>query len=82
MEFEEFFNGLKNGQKLFGEDITQIINFILLTIVYFIGVGLTSIVAKLVGKSFLELEIDKTKESYWEELNLSKTELNEYYRQF
>lgn len=74
--------GLKAGQKKFGEDIAQIINFILLTIVYFIGVGLTSIFAKIFRKSFLELKIDKKAGSYWEELNLDKKKMEDYYKQF
>jgi hypothetical protein len=82
MKLKEFFKGIKKGQKEFGEDIAQVINFILLTIVYFIGVGLTSIFAKIVGKSFLDLNIDKNVESYWEELNLEKDDIREYYRQF
>ena len=82
MKSKEFFNGIKEGQKAFGEDIASIINFILLTIVYFIGVGLTSIFAKIFSKHFLELNIDKNVNSYWENLNLEKKKKEEYYRQF
>ena len=42
-ETKEFFKGLKKGQKKFGENIAGIVNSILLTFVYFIGIGLTSI---------------------------------------
>jgi len=78
----EFLKDLKKGQKQFGGDISQVINFILLTIVYFVGVGLTSIFAKLFGKHFLELKIDKNMESYWSDLNLNKKSIEDYYRQF
>ncbi len=81
MKWKEFFRGLKEGQKNFGEDIAQIINLILLSIVYIIGVGITSIVAKIFGKHFLKLKIDKNKESYWEGLQLSGKK-EDYYRQF
>jgi len=71
---------LKDGNKMFGEDIASIVNFILLTFVYFLGVGLTSIIAKISGKHFLEFE--KKEKSYWSELNLDKMKKKEYYRQF
>ena len=77
-----FFNDLLKGQKMFGEDISSMVNFFLLTFTYFFGVGLTSICAKIFGKHFLELKINKEKDSYWSELNLTKKPVEEYYRQF
>ena len=82
MKLKELFIGMKEGQRAFGEDIAQIVNFILLTIVYFIGVGLTSLIANIVGKHFLELNIDKNKKSYWEKLELRTSKKEDYYRQF
>jgi len=79
---KEFFKGFKQGQKEFGETIAIVINTILLTFVYFIGVGITSIFAKLVGKSFLDLKTNNKKNSYWTELNLNKKSIENYYRQF
>ena len=78
----ELLKDLKKGQKEFGEDIAQIINFLLLTLTYVFGVGLTSIFAKMSGKHFLELKIDKNRESYWSDLNLNKKSAEDYYRQF
>lgn len=78
----KFFDDLKKGQKSFGEDISRIVNLILLTMVYFIGVGFTSLIAKLFGKHFLELKTNKNLESYWSDLNLTKKPVAEYYRQF
>mgnify|MGYP001558381624 CR=1 FL=1 len=80
MQFKEFLLGYKEGQKLFGENIAVIINSILLTFVYILGVGLTSIFAKIFNKHFLDLTINK--ETYWTSLNLSKKPMEEYYRQF
>jgi len=77
-----FIKGFKKGQKNFGENIGIIINSILLSFVYIIGVGLTSIFSKIVKKDFLDLKIKKEDESYWSELNLGKKPLQEYYRQF
>jgi len=79
---KEFFKGIRKGQKSFGEDIQSIINFFMLTFVYFVGIGLTSIFAKIFGKHFLELNFDKKTETYWSELNLTKKSMEEYYRQF
>ncbi len=77
----EFGRGIWKGQKEFGETIGSIVNTILLSVVYLIGVGLTSIVAKISKKHFLDLEREKV-DSYWEELNLGKKKKEEYYRQF
>ncbi|PIN90013.1 hypothetical protein COU57_04850 [Candidatus Pacearchaeota archaeon CG10_big_fil_rev_8_21_14_0_10_32_14] len=78
----EKFDKFKQGQKMFGDDIAVIINSILLSIVYILGVGATSLFAKITGKKFLNEKIDKEKTSYWEEFNLGVKEKEEYYRQF
>jgi len=82
MKWNKFFKGLKEGQKSFGEDIAEIINLILLGIVYLIGVGLTFIIARIFGKHFLELKIDKNRKSYWGDLKIGNLKKEEYYRQF
>ena len=82
MKIKNFLKGLKKGFKKFGENTAVIVNFILLSLVYFVGVGITSLFAKIFNKHFLELKIDKSKDSYWEELNLTKEGIEKYYRQF
>ncbi|MFH1358686.1 MAG: hypothetical protein ABIH37_02260 [archaeon] len=79
---KRFFKGFMKGQKAFGNAIALLINTVLLTIVYFIGVGLTSIFARAFHKEFLDEEIKKQDESYWTELNLTKKQRRDYYRQF
>jgi len=76
------FNHFKKGQRKFGDDIAALVNSVLLSFVYFFGVGLTFFVAKLVGKSFLDLKSDSNCDTYWEDLNLGKKPLKDYYRQF
>jgi len=76
-----FFKGFQKGMKDFGFLLPHIINSVLLFVVYLVGVGLTSLVAKLVGKHFLELSQSNT-DSYWTDLNLKKKKKEEYYRQF
>ena len=80
-ELRQFFNGFKKGMSNFGHNIALIINTILLTFVYLIGVGLTSIIAKIFRKHFLETKLSK-KDSYWSDLKLKKKKFEEYYRQF
>ncbi len=75
-----FIKGIQKGFKDFGHNITVIVNSVLLTIVYFTAVGITSAIAKIAGKRFLDTKLGK--ESYWEDLNLQKKEIDEYYRQF
>ena len=79
-KLKQFFNGFQKGIKCFSDNISTIINFLLLSIVYLIGVGLTSITAKIFGKHFLDMK--KKKNSYWSDLNLKKKPDDGYYRQF
>jgi len=77
-----FIKGFKQGFHDFGNGITNIINFILLSIVYFIGVALTSIIAKILGKHFMDIKQEKKKKTYWKDYNLKKEPIDNYYRQF
>jgi len=49
--------------------IQAIINFLFLNLAYFLGIGITSIIAKVVGKHFLEMEAKKTS---WQKYSKSK----------
>ena len=82
MDIREFFVGFKKGMENFGENLSVLVNSVLLFIVYIVGVGLTSIFAKISEKHFLETKIQKYKNSYWSELNLKKESKDSYYRQF
>lgn len=75
-----FVKGFKAGFKNFGYQVTNVVNFVLLVPVYFIGVGLTSLLAKGFGKEFLELKIKG--KTYWKEKKLGKESIENYYRQF
>lgn len=77
-----FFKGFKDGMTGFGDLIAIIVNTVLLFIAYFIGVGITSIVAKIVGKNFLEMKTSAKVKTYWSDLNIKKRSLEECYRQF
>ena len=58
-KLKQFFNGFKKGMKCFSDNISTVINFLLLSIVYFIGIGLTSITAKIFGKHFLDTKNER-----------------------
>jgi len=75
-----FVKGLKTGFRTFGFKVTNVINFVLLFLVYFIGVGITSLAAKIAKKKFLNLKPEGN--TYWKEHNLGKQDLKDYYRQF
>jgi len=81
MDLNKFFMGFKKGAASFGHNISLLINTMLLTVVYLLGVGLTSIIAKMVGKHFLEIKLSKNY-TYWSDLKLKKKPIEEYYRQF
>ena len=80
-KIRQFYRGFKEGMKNFGENIALIINTILLIFVYLVGVGMTSIVAKIFGKHFLEMKLSK-RNTYWNNLKLKKKPIKDYYRQF
>jgi len=76
-----FARGFRKGFKDFSDLIANIVNFVLLSVVYFIGVGITSIIAKLFKKGFLNLK-KENKKSYWTNNEVKKGEIEDYYRQF
>jgi len=81
-DINKFFNGLKLGMKIFGENVSIIVNSVLLSIVYTLGVGITAILAIVVNKKFLEKKLNPKRKSYWTKLGLKKQPMNNYYRQF
>jgi len=77
-----FFKGIPAGIKNFGSNTSNIINSVLLLIVYVAFLGTTSIIARISGKKFLNKIISKKKKTYWSDLNLKKKSMKTYYRQF
>ena len=62
----EFLSGFKEGFQSFGHGVAGIVNVVLLAIVYFLGIGVVSVIGKIVRKEFLQLKLDTERESYWE----------------
>lgn len=79
---KHFFSGFKKGMQYLRQEIILIINSILLSIVYILGIGVTSIFAKLFRKRFLDTKISRERETYWSNLDLEKEPVDNYYRQF
>jgi len=81
MRFKKNLKSFKEGFEEFGSNITTIINVLLLTLVYLIGVGTTSLIAKLFKKKFIQTKTSKDK-SYWKDLNIKKKPKEDHFRQF
>ena len=72
-----FLRGLKEGMYGFGEIISLLFNTILLFIIYCFVLGPTAIIAKVVGKRFLQ-----KKNSGWQNINEKELKNESFYRQF
>jgi len=77
-----FWKGFAEGSKEFSHTVVSIVNFILLSIVYFVGVGITSITSKIFGKHFLDTELNADLSTYWKKSSKKKKSIEDYYRQF
>lgn len=82
MTFHIFYKSFILGMREFGQCISVIINSLLLLCVYIVGVGLTSIYAKLTKKNLLNNKLLKRQKSYWFNTNIGNKSTASYYRQF
>ena len=69
-----FLKGLKEGFHNFGLRVNSGVTAIVMTLVYFIGIGITSLISKAGKKHMLDTSINK--KSYW----IKKENVNEDYR--
>ena len=74
-----FFTGFVQGVKTASSLVSTLVNSILLLAVYVIGIGAPSLIARAVGKHFLDSGKEKT---YWKDISPEKKSLENYYRQF
>jgi len=82
MKIPRFLKIYFSGMRKFGLNITILINSLLLLFVYLVGIGITSIIAKLFNKSFLDIRIKKFKKSYWTKLDLGNENEKDHYKQY
>lgn len=80
-KLRQFFIGFHTGAKKFGSGITAIVNFLLLSLIYVIGVGFTHLFSRFFKKKFLDMKIFGRR-TYWSDTNLDKKNIEDYYRQF
>ena len=64
MGLVEFWRGFKIGMRDFAELAADGVNLVLLLVVYVLGVGATSLAAKIFRKQFLDIT-PKSKTSFW-----------------
>ncbi len=81
MRLAPFFNMVRKVFSLVGTFLRTGINWVLGGTAYLVGIGLVSIVGRLVGKKFLELKIERSRNSYWQRSN-GAASVEDYYRQF
>ena len=62
--------------------ISWVMTRLVLCIVFYLVITPTSIIARLVGKKFLDLKFDKNKKSYWIVKEDSQLDKETYQRQF
>jgi hypothetical protein len=77
-----FFEGFKTGTVDFSKNIGIFLNLVLLTAVYFLGVGLVFLIVKISGKKFLRFNFNKKAKTYWEERDEAGQIKETFYRQF
>ena len=67
--------------KVVGKYIHRVISYILLFIAYIWGIAPVTIIAKLVGKHFLDTMPMADQTTYWIDVSVAEHKLEEYYRQ-
>ena len=78
---KKIWHTVKSVLEPIGKAISSIVNFVLLLIVYVLGIGPVSCIAKLFGKHFLDLK-NTNKKSNWHEHKVTKQPVETYYRTF
>lgn len=66
-----------------GKFVQSIVNFFLFAIVYFLAIGMVSLISKhIFKKKFLDLHEDRRQKSYWKSKDLGTEEMRRYYRMY
>lgn len=65
-----------------GKRVAILVNYVLLTVVYFTAFAATAAIAKIARKRFLELRPEPGRKSYWIERKKEDHSKKEAYRQF
>lgn len=81
-QFRQFLKGFIKGFKDFGENMADLINMLILLLVYVLGVGLSALLVRFLRKDLLDRAPSLAKKTYWVPLDLKQNEVENYYRQF
>jgi len=76
-----FLDGFAKGFGTIGKTVAEIINFVLLCIIYFVGIGLAYLFTKISGTTLIYLDKKNTK-SYYKTQKIGKENIEEYYKQY
>lgn len=68
MNSSNFIEIIKKTLRIPIDLIVNLINSILLSCVYFLGIGMTAIFARIKGKKFLSIEKNSKKKTYWKKI--------------
>jgi hypothetical protein len=73
--------GIKKGMTGFGHKVSHTVNFILLSVLYFTGVGLVAVASKAAGKKFLDMRYNEG-QTYYKPVEKGGGKVEDYLRQF
>ncbi len=62
--------------------IGEIVNFVLLTVIFYLFFGIAGIILRLMRKDLLDERIDKNAQSYWKTIRFDANERERYTKQF
>lgn len=76
----ELIKGFKDGFKRYNTVMYSIINFVLVSIIYFFGVGLSKLIVKLLKIKLLNQ--DTNKNSSWEKISYEFETEDDFFNQY
>jgi len=82
MQMKSFINEFKNGTRYFAESISFLVNSFLFSFVYIIGIGLTSLFLKILGRHTMNINRFERVTFWQKRTEESGTNINIYYNQF
>lgn len=68
MNTSNFIESIKKILKIPIDILVNLINSILLSCVYILGIGITAFFARITHKRFLSIEKDNNKKTYWKKI--------------
>lgn len=76
-----FLDGFRHGFKSFGMIVTNIVNTVLLLLIYFVGVGFAALITRITSQKLMSVEKKKTN-SYYKVNKTEKQNIEDFYKQY